>query len=128
MTVQKSRLDIHEMVTNKIIAAIEAGAGEWKMPWHRPGTSFSIPRNATTDKPYRGINVLSLWIDADEKKFEHQLWGTYRQFQEVGAQVRAGEKASLIVKYGEWTPKDSPEPENGDDRKRPLVTTAVSAC
>ncbi len=115
MTVQKSRLDIHETVTNKIIAAIEAGAGEWKMPWHRLGTSFSIPRNATTDKAYRGINVLSLWIDADQKKFEHQLWGTYRQFQDVGAQVRAGEKASLIVKYGEWTPKDAREPENGDD-------------
>jgi antirestriction protein ArdC len=110
MTVQKSRLDIHETVTDKIIAAIEAGAGEWTMPWHRPGTSFSIPRNAMTDKPHRGINVLSLWIDADDKKFEHQFWATYKQFQEIGYQVRAGEKASLIVKYGEWTPKDADRP------------------
>lgn len=115
MTSQKSRIDIHETVTTKIIAAIAAGAGEWKMPWHRPGTSFSIPRNATTDKTYRGINVLSLWIDANEKQFEHQLWATYKQWHELGAQVRAGEKASLIVKYGEWTPKDSPEPEPGAD-------------
>ena len=73
MTTQKSRLDMHEMVTNKIIAAIEAGAGEWKMPWHRPGTSFSIPHNATTDKPYRGINVLSLWIDADARRVDQAL-------------------------------------------------------
>ena len=42
-TAQKSRLDIHQIVTDKIVKAIEAGVAEWQMPWHRPGTSFSIP-------------------------------------------------------------------------------------
>ncbi len=39
-----SRLDIHQKVTDTISAAIEAGQGdgEWTMPWHRPGTSFTI--------------------------------------------------------------------------------------
>lgn len=116
---QKSRLDIHQTVTDKIVKAIEAGVAEWQMPWHRPGTSFSIPKNALTGNTYRGINVLSLWIDADEKKFEHQVWATYKQFQELGAQVRGGEKASLIVKYGEWTPKtDTSAPENDEPEKR----------
>jgi antirestriction protein ArdC len=105
----KPRLDVHEAITAKIVAAIEAGAGEFQMPWHRPGISFTIPKNALTQKAYRGTNILSLWIDADEKKFEHQVWATFKQWQELGAQVRKGEKSSLIVKYGEWIPKDARE-------------------
>jgi antirestriction protein ArdC len=105
----KPCFDVHEAVTAKIIAAIEAGAGEFQMPWHRPGISFAIPKNALTEKAYRGSNILSLWIDADEKRFEHQIWATFKQWQELGCQVRKGEKGSLIVKYGEWIPKSARE-------------------
>ena len=70
----KKRGDVHEAITAKIVAAIEAGAGEFQMPWHRPGVAFTVPKNALTEKTYRGSNILSLWIDADEKKFERQTW------------------------------------------------------
>jgi len=106
----RPRLDVHEAITAKIVAAIEAGAGEFQMPWHRPGIAFTIPKNAVTGNGYRGSNVLSLWIDAAEKKFEHQVWATYKQFEAIGAQVRKGEKGSLIVKYGRWTPKGDKGP------------------
>lgn len=112
----KPKLDVHEAITAKIVAAIEAGAGEFQMPWHRPGVAFTIPRNALTDKQYRGSNILSLWIDADEKKFEHQVWATFKQWQEIGAQVRKGEKGSLIVKYGEWVPKDARADNSGGSK------------
>jgi antirestriction protein ArdC len=102
----RARIDVHEAVTQKIVAAIEAGAGEFQMPWHRPGIALTIPKNAATEKTYRGSNILSLWMDADAKRFEHQVWATYKQYAELGAQVRKGEKGSLIVKYGEWVPKD----------------------
>ncbi len=114
----KARVDVHDAITAKIVAAIEAGAGEFQMPWHRPGVAFTIPKNALTEKQYRGSNILSLWIDADAKKFEHQTWATFKQWQELGAQVRKGERGSLIVKYGEWTPKaaaDAPKPETGSN-------------
>jgi antirestriction protein ArdC len=113
----RQRLDVHQAITDKIVAAIQAGAGTFEMPWHRPGVAFTIPRNAATDKPYRGSNVLSLWIDADTKKFEHQIFATYKQWQELGAQVRGGEKGSLIVKYGEWVPKD--KDGNGKNDAKP---------
>ncbi len=111
------RLDVHQAITEKIAAAIAAGAGTFEMPWHRPGVAFTLPKNALTDKPYRGSNILSLWIDADAKKFEHQVWATYRQYEELGAQVRKGEKGSLIVKYGEWVPKSQKEaaPPSSED-------------
>lgn len=101
----KPRLDVHDAITQKIVAAIEAGAGTFEMPWHRPGVAFTLPVNALTEKTYRGSNILSLWIDADAKKFEHQVWATFKQWLELEAPVRKGEKGSLIVKYGEWTPK-----------------------
>lgn len=110
----RTRVDVHEAVTQKIVAAIEAGAGEFQMPWHRPGIALTIPKNAATEKPYRGSNILSLWIDADAKRFEHQIWATYKQYAELGAQVRKGEKGSLIVKYGEWVPKAGQDAAGAD--------------
>ena len=101
----KPKLDVHEAITQKIVAAIEAGAGTFAMPWHRPGVTFTLPKNALTERAYRGSNILSLWIDADEKKFEHQVWATFKQWLELDAPVRKGEKGSLIVKYGEWVPR-----------------------
>lgn len=110
----RSKIDVHAAITQKIVAAIEAGAGTFEMPWHRPGVAFTLPKNASTDKPYRGSNILSLWIDADAKQFEHQVWATYKQYADLGAQVRKGEKGSLIVKYGEWTPKGDGTGATGD--------------
>jgi antirestriction protein ArdC len=118
---------VHEAITAKIVAAIEAGAGEFHMPWHRPGIAVSIPKNGITGNAYRGSNILSLWIDADAKKFEHQVWATYRQWQEAGAQVRGGEKGSLIVKYGEWVPKESGPNAAGATKQPPKKKRAASA-
>ena len=114
----KPRIDVHEAITAKIVAAIEAGAGTFEMPWHRPGVAFTLPMNAVTEKTYRGSNVLSLWIDADDKKFEHQIWATFKQWLELDAGVRKGEKGSLIVKYGEWVPKEQPGADAGGHPKR----------
>lgn len=111
------RRDLHAELTAKIVGDIEAGAGEFQMPWHRPGVAFTIPRNALTGAHYRGSNILWLWMAADERKFEHQVFATYRQWQQLGAQVRGGEKGALIVKYGEFIPKQDREKaaEQGDD-------------
>ena len=111
----QTRPDIHQTITNKIVAAVERGVGAWTMPWHRPGTHFTIPKNALTERSYHGSNILSLWIDAEEKAFTHQIWATYRQWAELGAQVRKGEKGSLVVKYGKWTPKDALKPESASE-------------
>jgi len=51
--------DIFTRVTNEIIQAIEAEAGEFHMPWHQGAAGF--PRNAATKNPYRGVNTVALW-------------------------------------------------------------------
>ena len=91
------RFDVYRTVTDSIVAAIEAGAGEFVMPWHGQGAAIAKPQNAYTRMEYHGINVLALWAQAHSQGYRSGYWGTYRQWQEVGAQVAKGEKSSTIV-------------------------------
>jgi antirestriction protein ArdC len=88
--------DIYQSVTNSIIEAIEAGhtAEKFQMPWS--GFS-SMPTNAATENHYRGINIPVLWVAQLKHGYKSGTWATYKQWQERGAQVRKGEKASQIV-------------------------------
>ncbi len=95
------RFDVHQHVTDQIVAAMEEGAGAWQMPWHRSAHAVTRPKNIASGNAYRGINVLSLWIAAEANGYDYGLWGTYRQWQERGAQVRKGERSSVIVFYRE---------------------------
>ena len=65
----KDRFDIHQEITNRIVSAVEAGAGDFKLPWHR-AASTRAPINATTGRAYRGVNILSLWIATQAVGYE----------------------------------------------------------
>ena len=106
---QQPRHDVYQQVTRQIVAAIEAGAGTWRMPWHHDGSSSTRPTNVASGKRYRGANVLLLWIAAQAGGYGSGLWGTYRQWQAAGAQVRKGEKATTVVLWKEARSSD------GDD-------------
>jgi antirestriction protein ArdC len=67
------------------------------MPWHTSGKFAFSPTNVTSKKPYRGINTLCLWAAAQAKGYERGEWATYNQWQERGAQVCKGEKATTVV-------------------------------
>ena len=58
-TLERPKSDLYADVTNKIIAAIEAGAATYSLPWQRvPG----MPKNVASNRSYRGINTLLLWL------------------------------------------------------------------
>lgn len=98
-TSSKERFDVYGAITDQIIASIEAGAEHPQMPWHRAGGSIERPTNVESKNAYRGVNTVALWASAYCQQFDHGLWGTYRQWQEKGAQVRKGEKSSIIIFY-----------------------------
>ena len=104
------RTDVYTRITAEIVAAIEAGAGEFRMPWHHNGTSTARPANIASGKGYRGVNVLALWVAAEIARYDNGLWGTYRQWQALDAQVRKGEHSTTVVLWKEVTPA------GGDDR------------
>lgn len=110
------RTDVFQSITAKIVAAIECGAREFVMPWHGGILSPAFPVNAATDKPYRGVNVVALWVDAMSKRYISGYWASYKQWQGIGAQVRKGERGSVIVFYkklGDAEPSD-PGKENAE--------------
>ena len=67
------------------------------MPWHSSGKFAYSPINVISKKPYRGINTVCLWAAAQAKGYQRGEWATYAQWQERGAQVVKGEKATTVV-------------------------------
>ena len=110
----RTRANLYEDVTAKIVAAIEAGAGEWRMPWHHNGASTSRPINVVSRKPYRGVNVVALWVAAQAASYPTGLWGTYRHWQAAGGQVRRAERATTVV-FWKMSPVEPGDDGNGDD-------------
>ena len=116
----RPRQDIHAEVTNRLIAAIESNPGEPVMPWRKSGKPLWLPQNALTRNRYNGINIVSLWVAAETAGYAEPLWATYRQWQQLDAQVRKGERASPVVFYKQYdTDPDPDDPE--DDGKRRLA-------
>lgn len=72
---------IYDTVTESIIRQLEAGAGEWRMPWHGKGAALGVPFNASTGNGYQGANVLVLWGAADAMGYAEPKWATYKQWQ-----------------------------------------------
>jgi N-terminal domain of anti-restriction factor ArdC len=61
----KERFDIHQHSTDNIVSAIERGAGDFRLPWHRTKGNIMRPVNIASKKAYRGVNVVALWAYAD---------------------------------------------------------------
>ncbi|WP_028004379.1 ArdC family protein [Sinorhizobium meliloti] len=109
--------DTYQRITDTIIEQLEAGTKPWIRPWRGNSRGSLVPRRATGEA-YRGINVLMLWLASELAGYEENTWMTYRQAQDLGGQVRKGEKGSLVVKYGTFTPK---EREDDDERAIPYL-------
>ena len=93
------------------------------MPWVQPwGTaaakaSLAMPKNASTDRTYSGINVLLLWGSTIEQGFTGQSWLTFRQALSLGGHVRKGERGTTVVYADRFVPKDAKRraAETGDE-------------
>jgi antirestriction protein ArdC len=97
-----SSFDLHAHVTNLIVSAIEQGEGVTSLPWRRTGLPNCLPAMRTARLAINGINILALWASAMLRGYPFALWCTYRQWTELGAQVRKGEKASTVTFYKEY--------------------------
>ena len=107
--------DIYEQVTNRIIAQLEQGVVPWKSPYF---SKVGFPRNFSTGKRYQGINVFLL----ASLRFTSPYFLTYIQAQQLGGNVRKGERGSLVIKYGTYTKEieDAPTPEESEEHRKYL--------
>lgn len=84
-----TKLDVYQLVTDRIIELLEAGTIPWQMPWSETG----IPMNAISKRAYRGIN---LWLLLS-LKYERNLFLTWDQLKKVGASVNQGQHGHIVV-------------------------------
>ncbi|CDO38811.1 conserved hypothetical protein [Novosphingobium sp. KN65.2] len=106
------RSDIYEDVTNQIIAMLEAGTRPWAPRWVSGSATLPLRHEGTA---YRGINILLLWSAAMTCGYSNPYWMTYRKAHDLGGQVRKGEKGTLVVHAGTFTPKDGETGETVSD-------------
>lgn len=94
----KNKKTTYDIITDNFIKALEAGTCPWKMPWSKMALT---PLNAHSKKAYSGINFLSL----ASAFYASPYFATFKQLQELGGQVKKGEKASPVC-YFSFIEKD----------------------
>ena len=105
---------IYDEVTNRIIENLEKGTIPWIKPWH---TENTLDKNIVSGNEYNGINRIILGMSG----FHSNVWGSFKQWQAMGANVRKGEHGTRIVFYSP-VKKDVVNPETM------MTEEAVYAC
>jgi len=108
-TNSSAKVDVYQIVTNRMIELLEAGTLPWQKPWTEPG----IPMNAISKRPYRGINLwLLLSLD-----YERNLFLTWDQLKKIGGSVKHGEHGHVVI----FWKTQKKEEADGQEKKHSLL-------
>ena len=88
-----------DQVAASIIAQIKQGTAPWQKPW-TPAQQF-MPYNPTTGNQYSGMNAVWLMSRAELHGYGDSRWITYGQAESQNAQVREGEKGT-VIQFWKW--------------------------
>ena len=102
---------VYGQITDRIIALLAQGTVPWQKPWK---IKTGLPRNFTSKKPYRGINVFLLIAMGYESPF----WLTFRQASALGGRIRKGEKACPVIF---WKQLKIADEKSEEPKKIPLL-------
>ena len=105
--------EYHRQFADAIIEQIRQGTAPWQKPWG-PGERV-LPANVDTGRSYAGGNSLHLAAVQQERGYGDVRWGTYRQIQARGGQVRKGERGTRILSF-----QDHRKIAVNDERGRPV--------
>ena len=99
--------DTYTLVTDRIIAELEAGT----IPWRKPWTCAQPAISHTTGKAYSLLNQLLLGGRSGE-------YLTFNQAAKEGGRVRKGEKASMVV-FWKWLKIE--DDDTGEEKEVPFL-------
>ncbi len=118
------RRDHYQELTDKIIAALEAGTAPWRRPWDKAAAGgVTAPVNAATGHRYRGINLFVLGMSPLAFASNDPRWCSYRQAAARGWQVRKGEKATPAFFYNPIEIEDKTSDGGRETRRIPILRT-----
>jgi len=91
---QRKGLTVYEIITDRILAQLEAGTVPWTKPWKGKA---GMPKNLVSGKAYRGINVFLLHTLG----YDSPWFVTFKQATKLGGSIRKGEKGCPVV-FWKW--------------------------
>lgn len=114
--------EIRQQVTDKLIAALEKGVRPWRRPWSG-GHGGGRHTNVISRRAYSGINPLLLEVHALDHGLNSNVWGTFQQWQSLGASVKRrpdhvqnGRWGCHIIFYKPVT-KTTKKPDTGEEEE-----------
>src|SRR6266481_885444 len=105
-------VNVYEIITDRIIKQLESGVAPWRKPW-----SAKLPVNLISQKPYRGLNVLSLASQGYPSRF----WLTFNQANKIGGRIAKGQKGSLVVYWNIGEEREIRKPDGTSKTQRPFL-------
>jgi antirestriction protein ArdC len=108
-----TKLDVYQMVTDRIIALLEAGTVPWQKPWSASG----LPMNVLSKRAYRGIN---LWLLLS-LNYERNLFLTWDQLKKIGGSVNQGQHGHIVVFWKQVKKVPEELDEKGNARTTPML-------
>ncbi len=108
---------VYKIITDQIIEKLEAGTVPWRMPWSSDG-----PKNLTSGKAYRGINILLL----GSQGYANPYWLTFKQAKSLGGHVKKGAKSTPVVFWKTYSTTETND--EGEQAERAVLFCAISAC
>ncbi len=118
---QTSNQDIYQSVTTSIIELLEQVSVE---DYQAPFASLAaqgLPYNPVTKKHYQGINIPYLWITQQKRGYLSNQFASFKQWQEMGAKVKKGERGSRIIFYKTLIKSDTNEQGEEATSKIPML-------
>jgi antirestriction protein ArdC len=114
------KADIYQRITDQIVSKLEKGVKPWLKPWDAEHGAGRISRPLRGNGiPYKGVNVLMLWSAAMDKGYAAPVWMTFKQALELNANVRKGERGSLVV-YADKILRTETDAATGEDSERAI--------
>lgn len=103
-----TKINVYDMVTDRIIAELEKG----NIPWEKPWTGVrSGSYNRITKKPYSIINQILLKHSGE--------YATFKQWSELGGHIKKGEKSEIVVFWKIYQKEEANE-ETGEKEVRKI--------
>jgi antirestriction protein ArdC len=109
----ESKRDVYQIITDRILDLLQRGVVPWQKPWASNGQDC-LPRNLVSGKAYRGINVFLL----NAMSYGSPYWLSFKQAQELGGNVRKGEKSTPIV-FWKWL--EGTDEQTGEKKRIPFL-------
>lgn len=104
-----TRINVYEMVTERIISELEHGIIPWEKPWTgiRNGAY-----NRVSKKPYSLLNQMLLSHSGE--------YATYKQWSDLGGKVRKGEKSEIVIFWKMLNKEDDTNNEDVENDKKQI--------